>query len=111
MVTGKVSHTVQNKDISSQTPGQTQRLDMALFRAIARDLLRARTSVCFEANGPHVARVSASQLRGYSLVEGDGTSADSSKLRARRLISKDTRGDRFVTQGDASQEPDAPVSA
>src|SRR5882757_8635581 len=50
MVTGKVSHTVQNKDISTQTPGQDQRLDMALFRAIARDLFRAGTSVCFEAN-------------------------------------------------------------
>jgi len=111
MVTGKASYTVQNKDISTQTPGQTQRLDMALFRAIARDLLRAGTSVCFEANGPHVAPVSASQLRGDSLVEGDGASADSSKLWACRPISKDTRGDQFVTQGDASQEPDAPVRA
>ena len=48
---------------------------MALFRAIARDLLRAGTSVCFEANGQHVAPVSASQLRGDSLVDGDGASA------------------------------------
>ena len=66
MVTGKVSHTVQNKDISSQTPGRTQRLDMALSRATARDLLRVGTSVCFEASGPHAEPITATQLRGGS---------------------------------------------
>ena len=45
------------------------------------------------------------------LVEGDGTSAGSSKLWTHRPSSKDIRGDRFVTQGDASQERDAPVRA
>jgi len=63
----------------------------------------------------HVAAVNATELRCGEIVlveaEGDGTSADSSKLWAHRLISKDLRGDRFVTQGDASQEPDAPVRA
>jgi uncharacterized repeat protein (TIGR01451 family) len=61
----------------------------------------------------HVAPVGASQLRcgEILLVEGDGSTEDSSKLWAHRLISKNLCGDRFVTQGDASQEPDAPVRA
>src|SRR5882762_8620391 len=118
---------VQNEKIRSQVPEQMLRLNSPLFRAIARDLLREGTSVCFEATGLsmlpeiqdgdmlHVAAVSATELRCGEIVlveaDGDGTSADSSKLWAHRLISKDLRGDRFVTQGDASQEPDAPVRA
>src|SRR5882724_9472912 len=116
---------VQNEKIRPQAPAQTHRLNSPLFRAIARDLLRAGTSVCFEAKGSsmlpaiqdgdvlHVAPVGASQLRcgEILLVEGDGSTEDTRKLWVHRLISKDIRGDRFVTQGDASQEPDAPVRA
>ena len=102
----------------------TQKLDSPLFgaplfRLMVRDLLRAGTSVCFHAPGLsmlptiqdgdllHVAPVSASELRRGEivLVEDDG------KLRAHRLISKNMRSNQFVTQGDASLEPDAPVLA
>src|SRR5882762_8342189 len=116
---------IQNEKIRPQTPVGTHRLDSPVFRTIARDLLRAGTSVCFEAKGLsmlpaiqdgdvlHVAPVSAGQLRcgEILLVEGEGSTEDGGKLWAHRLIAKDIRGDRFVTQGDASQEPDAPVSA
>jgi uncharacterized repeat protein (TIGR01451 family) len=100
-------------------PVQTPRLGSPLFQAVARDLLRAGTAVSFEASGLsmlpeiqdgdvlHVAPVVASALRRHEIV----LTEDNGQLRAHRLIVADVRGDRFVTQGDASQEPDAPVRA
>src|SRR6267154_2632390 len=118
---------VQNEMIRSQAPAQTHRFDSPLFQAMARDLLRAGTTVCFEATGLsmlpeiqngdvlYVAPVSARKLRCGEIVlvevVGDGMGKDGGKLRAHRLVAKDVRGDRFVTRGDASLEPDAPVRA
>ena len=110
---------VQNKKIRPRIPSQTERLDSPLFQAVARDLLRSGTSVRFQARGLsmlpeiqdgdllQVAPATPGSLRRGEivLVEGEG------KLRAHRLIAADVLLDRFVTQGDASQEPDAPARA
>jgi len=110
---------VQNEKIRSQAPVQTHRLDSFLFQAMARELLWAGTTVCFEARGLsmlpeiqdgdvlHVAPVSVGELRCGDMVLVE----DNGKLRAHRLISKDVREDQFLTQGDASLEPDAQVRA
>jgi uncharacterized repeat protein (TIGR01451 family) len=110
---------VQNTKIQAMPLLKIQRLDSPLFRALARDLLRAGQNVCFQAQGMsmfpeikngelvHVAPVSAGELRcGEIVLIEDGT-----KLRAHRLIAKDVRRDQFMTQGDANPERDAPVGA
>ena len=86
---------------------------------LVRDLLRGGTSVRFSAPGLsmlptiqdgdvlHVAPVSADEVRCGEILLVD----DEGKLRAHRLLESDVRADRFVTQGDASLEPDAPVRA
>src|SRR5258706_3300811 len=96
---------VQNEKIRPQALAQTLRLNSPLVRAIARDLLRTGTSVCFEARGLsmlpaiqdgdvlHIAPVSARRLRCGEIVlveaDGDGNRVDGTKLWAHRLISKD----------------------
>jgi uncharacterized repeat protein (TIGR01451 family) len=98
---------------------KTQRLDSPLFRGIARELLGAGHSVRFQASGfsmlpqiqdgelVHVAPVRVDELRCGDIVLVE----QGAKLRAHRLIGKDAGGDQFVTQGDASLEPDSPVRA
>src|SRR5882724_6962478 len=110
---------VQNEMIRSQAPAQTHRLDSPLFQAMARDLMRAGTTVCFEATGLsmlpeiqngdvlYVAPVGINELRCGEIVLVE----DGGKLRAHRMISKSIREDQFLTRGDASLEPDAPVRA
>ena len=90
---------------------------------MARDLLRAGTSVRFQAFGlsmlPEildgdllcVAPVTAGELRCGEIVLVEGLVEDDVKLRAHRLVAMDVPRDRFVTQGDASLEPDAPARA
>ena len=109
--------------IRSLTPAQTEKLDSPLFQAMARDFLRAGASVRFQAFGLsmlpeiqdgdllHVAPVTAGELRCGEIVLVEGLVGDDVKLRAHRLVTMDVLRDRFVTQGDASLEPDAPARA
>src|SRR5882724_6215301 len=115
----KPSHMAQNTEIKTPSTWETQRQGPPTFAVVVRDLLRAGTAVRFPAPGLsmlpeiqdgdvlHVAPVRADELRCGEIVLVD----DGIKLRAHRLIVSDTRADKFVTQGDASQEPDAPVRA
>lgn len=98
---------------------RTPRLDSSAFRALAHELLQAGRNVRFQAQGLsmlpaipdggilEVAPVQPLQLRLGDIVLVD----EGSKFRAHRLISKNEILDQFVTQGDASLEPDSPVRA
>ena len=95
------------------------KLDSLAFRALAYDLLRAGRNLRFQAQGLsmlptiqdgdllHVEPVGAQPLRRGDILLVD----DGSKFRVHRLIFKDEASDHFITQGDASLEPDFPVRA
>ncbi len=114
---------IENRGLREIEPMKKHKLDSLAFRALAYDLLRAGHSLRFQAQGRsmlptiqdgdilQVAPVQPQQLRRGDIVLVDLQQGGAGKVRAHRLVRKDLVGDQFVTQGDASLEPDSPVRA